>query len=204
MITTKAYITKVPDEGSNIFQVNVPLMQDNVSSEAIFDALLCNSSNSEFNNYHVGDCVFVDFEDDKYNTAIILGKLYTEQQEESTSYSVVNNLKVTGAADLPNDTTFGGKYSIKDFFKLYQGGAGGSGTLNPDDLKEYVKWKSFERKNEETEEIEEIFADRIMCMSGEDFDKYSDKEQNPDWDDDVDGNTLFFLSSARPSEEEQE
>ena len=68
LITTKAYITAVPEQGSNTFKVNVPLMSDNVSDEAIFDALLCSTSGS-YNDYKVGDCVFVDFEDDKYNTA---------------------------------------------------------------------------------------------------------------------------------------
>lgn len=206
MITTKAFITKIPEEGSNMFQVRVPLMEDNTQSEALFDALLCNSSNSEFNNYHVGDCVFVDFEDDKYNTAIILGKLYTEQKEESTSYNVINNLKVTGAATLPEDTIFGNKYSVRDFFSLYQGGTGGggTGTINPEDLKQYVQWKAFEHTDPDTQETEEWFGNRLMVMSGEEFDKYSDPEQNPDWDDNVDGNTFFFLSSPRPSEGEDD
>lgn len=193
MITTKAFITKIPEEGSNIFQVRVPLMEDNTQSEALFDALLCNSSNSEFNNYHVGDCVFVDFEDDKYNTAIILGKLFTEQKEESTSYNVVNNLKVTGTATLPDDTKFGDKYSVKDFFSLYQGSGTGSGTgsINPEDLKGYVQWINTERGNVD------YYADAIRCMSGEEYDTYMTKTPPGD----IRNNVLYFLTSIPKSED---
>ena len=191
MITTKAYITKIPEQGSNIFQVRVPLMEDNTQSEALFDALLCNSSDNNFNNYHVGDCVFVDFEDDKYNTAIILGKLYTEQKEESTSYNVVNNLKVTGSATLPADTKFGDKYSVNDFFSLYQGGSGGgTGSINPEDLKGYVQWINTERGNKD------YYADAIRCMTGEEYDNYFNTTPASD----LRENVLYFLTSVPSSE----
>lgn len=187
MMTTKAYITKVPERGSNIFQVNVPLMKDNVSSEAIFDALLCNSSDS-YSNYHVGDCVFVNFEDDKYDTAIILGKLYTKTPDDSDAYSVLNSLKVTGSAELPYDTTFGGRYSVRDFFNLYQGSGsgGGGGSINPSDLKGYVKWINTERGDAD------YYADYIRCMTGEEYDDYFEKTPAGD----IQENVLYFLTSV--------
>lgn len=149
MITTKAYITKTPDEGSNIFQVNIPLMQDNVSDEAIFDALLCSTSGN-YNDYKVGDCVFVDFEDDKYNTAIIMGKLYTEVPKENDAYGLFNELKVTGSVTLPENTKIG-QYSPQDIFNLYQGVQSliedqddwVSATLLKEKLKKYVDKNNF-------------------------------------------------------------
>lgn len=118
MLTTKAYIIATPEEGDNVFKVNIPLMADNVNDEAIFDALLCSSSGN-YNDYKVGDCVFVDFEDDKYNTAIIMGKLYTEVPNENEVYGLYNELKVTGSAILPEDTRIG-PYTTQDIFNLYQ------------------------------------------------------------------------------------
>lgn len=149
MITTKAYIKQVPEEGSNIFKVDIPLMQDNVSEEAVFDALLCSTSGN-YNDYKVGDCVFVDFEDDKYNTAIIMGKLYTEVPEENEAYGLFNELKVTGSAILPENTRLG-QYTAQDIFNLYQGvqssldaqGDWVSNIMIQEYLKEYVSKESF-------------------------------------------------------------
>ena len=33
MLLTKAFITKLPDKGSNIYQVRVPLMEDNTQRD---------------------------------------------------------------------------------------------------------------------------------------------------------------------------
>ena len=139
MITTKAYITQTPAEGDNKFKVNIPLMSDNVSDEAIFDALLCSTSGN-YNDYKVGDCVFVDFEDDKYNTAIIMGKLYTEVPEENEAYGLFNELKVTGNATLPANTMIG-PYSAQDIFNLYQAvnNAKEGNWVDEDSLFEYLK-----------------------------------------------------------------
>lgn len=139
MITTKAYITQTPAEGDNKFKVNIPLMSDNVSDEAIFDALLCSTSGN-YNDYKVGDCVFVDFEDDKYNTAIIMGKLYTEVPEENEAYGLFNELKVTGNATLPANTMIG-PYSAQDIFNLYQAvnNAKEGNWVDEESLFEYLK-----------------------------------------------------------------
>lgn len=149
MICTKAYITALPEEGSNIFKVNVPLMIDNVSDEAIFDALLCYNEGN-YNGLKVGDPVFVDFEDDKYNIAIILGKLYTDVPEENAAYGLYNQLNVTGSAVLPENTKIG-NYTPQDIFNLYQGIQNGGG-INPDDLKPYVRWEYTEESEESGEE----------------------------------------------------
>lgn len=164
MITTKAYITKLPEEGSNIFQVNIPLMADNVNTEALFDALLCYNEGN-YNGLEVGDCVFVDFEDDKYNIAIILGKLFTEIPKENKAYGLYNQLNVTGSAVLPENTKIG-RYTPQDIFNLYQGvsnGVGG-GSINPDDLKPYIKWDFKENETgEQTTDNLRMFADTLKA-----------------------------------------
>lgn len=189
MITTKAYIYEMPEKDSNIFKVNIPLMADNVNDEAIFDALLAVQSGT-YNDYKVGDCVFVDFEDDKYNTAIILGKLYTDVPEENDAYGLFNQLNVTGSAVLPEDTKIG-KYSTQDIFNLYQGVENGTGgSINPDDLKSYVQWTMTEIETQG--ETEEIYADHIRIMTGEEYDDYLESE---DFDEELFNHTLYFLSS---------
>ena len=60
MICTKAYVKELPEEGSNIFKVEVPLMEDNTGTEAIFDALLCTTP-GHYKGLEVGDAVSVTF-----------------------------------------------------------------------------------------------------------------------------------------------
>lgn len=114
----KGYIKNLPQKGSNIFRVRIPFMEDNTSREMIFDSLLCNQP-GEYGGYEVGDCVFVIFENDKFNTPIILGKLFIDENDLVRSHHIVNNLDVTGHVNLPVTTTVGG-YSINDIFKLQQ------------------------------------------------------------------------------------
>ena len=71
----KSYIKALPNQGSNVYKVRVPFLEDNTNREMIFDALLC-SPPGEYYGYKVGDCVYVEFEDDKLNIPVILGKLY--------------------------------------------------------------------------------------------------------------------------------
>lgn len=114
----KAFITKLPDSGDNRFKVRVPFLEDNTTNEMVFDALLCNQP-GEYNGYKIGDCVFVSFENEKLNTAIILGKLYIEDDMNVSNYHVVNELNVTTKVTLPEDTKIGG-YSADDIFQIYQ------------------------------------------------------------------------------------
>ena len=114
----KAFITQLPDYGDNKFKVRVPFLEDNTTNEMVFDALLCNQP-GEYNGYQIGDCVFVSFENEKLNTAIILGKLYIEDDMNVPNYHVVNELNVTTKVTLPEDTKIGG-YSADDIFQIYQ------------------------------------------------------------------------------------
>ena len=193
MLTTKAYITAKPEEGDNIFKVNIPLMADNVSEEALFDALLC--SNGNYNDYNVGDCVFVSFEDDKYNTAIILGKLFTDVPKNNTAYGLFNELNVTGSVTLPEDTKIG-QYSPQDIFNLYQAAQNFKepnldNLVDNDDLKEYLK--SYTSKNEfntfygdeyfnsDYPYEKEIVFDNNLETGTADKDKLYNKNYNPNY-----------------------
>ena len=194
MITTKAYVTKVPEDDSNIFTVRVPLMEDNTETEAEFEAILSHSPGI-YKGIEVGDCVIVTYEDDKYDTAIILGKLFTEIPENDQAFGLFNQLEVTGSVILPQDTKIG-NYTPQDIFNLYQGvdmkEGGGGGSINPDDLRQYVQWTTTER--ETSESVEEVYADHIRVMTGEEYDTLNSSESE-DFDEDEFNHTLYFLSS---------
>jgi hypothetical protein len=114
---TKAYIKALPENGNNVFKVRVPLYEDNTGQEAIFDALLCTDPSS-YNGYSIGDAVYIQFEDEYLNTAVIMGKLYVDTPTESSSYNLVNELKVTDYASLPPTTKLG-DYTAQDLVNLY-------------------------------------------------------------------------------------
>ena len=194
MLTTKAYVTKVPENGDNIFKVNVPLMMDNTETEAEFEAILSHSPGI-YKGIEVGDCVIITYEDDKYDTAIILGKLFTEVPENDQAFGLFNQLEVTGSVILPQDTKIG-NYTPQDIFNLYQGvdmkEGGGGGSINPDDLRQYVQWTTTER--ETSKGVEEVYADHIQVMTGEEYDTLNSSESE-DFDEDEFNHTLYFLSS---------
>ena len=203
MITTKAYITEVPSEDSNIYRVRVPLMEDNTETEAEFEAILSHSPGI-YKGINVGDCVIVTYEDDKYDTAIILGKLFTEIPESENVFGKFDQLEVTGNVILPQDTKIG-NYTTQDIFNLYQGvdmkEGGGNGSINPEDLKQYVQWYPTERKDESTQEVTEVYADHIQIMTGDEYDAFftngvfNDKNKYEMSKEDF-INTLFFLTSV--------
>ncbi len=124
MILTKAIIKELPKDGSNIYKCRIPMMEDNTRQEAIFDALLC-APPGIYGGYKVGDVVFVDFENDRYDTAVIHGKLYTGIDEKSSTYAILNNLKVTNKADLLGDSRLG-DFSADNIFTMYQTTGGGN------------------------------------------------------------------------------
>ena len=195
MITTRAYIVKIPENGDNHFKVRVPFMEDNTGEEAVYDALLCVSPTS-YNGYSVGDVVFVTFENNKYNNCIILGKMFTSTPTDSSAYTLTDELKVTGQAYLPPTTKIG-EYTAQDLTNLYNAASnGGTGNLDETELKkylkEYVKWVPTERKDKD-----DFFADKIQVMSGEEFDNIVNTLALTE-------NTLYFLTSVPTTEFEPE
>lgn len=115
---TKALIVKTPEEGDNHYKVRIPLFEDTTGNEVIYDALSCHPP-GVFNGYNEGDCVYVSFEDAKLNIPVIMGRLYTEEQDDYAK-GLFNNLNVTNSANLPMSTTFGGKMSINNLYDALQ------------------------------------------------------------------------------------
>ena len=77
----KAFIKELP-KNDNKYVVRVPALEDNTTREMVLSALLCNQP-GEYAGYKVGDVVFVEFENNKLDVPIILGKLYTGIEKES-------------------------------------------------------------------------------------------------------------------------
>lgn len=113
----RAFIKELP-KNDNRFLVRIPPLEDNTTKEFVVPALLCNQP-GEYSNYMVGDVVFVEFENNKLDVPIIMGKLYTGIDKDSRGYFKIDKLEVTGGIELPDDAQIGG-YSSKDFFGLYQ------------------------------------------------------------------------------------
>lgn len=114
----KAIIKTIPESGSNRFSVRIPTLEDNTTNEFVLSALLCNQP-GEYAGYEVGDVVFIEFEDNKLDVPIILGKLYTNVEPDGKGFHRISRLDVTDAISIPDNTSLGG-YTVKDFFSLFQ------------------------------------------------------------------------------------
>ncbi len=188
MIMTRGIITALPPEGSNIFQVEVPLMSDNTTNRAIFNATLCESPGS-YNGFEVGDVVIVHFLDHEMNDVIIMGKLYTSIPEEEKTYILANRLKVTNTVELPQDTKIGDTNlgDITQAILNVNNVISNGGEFDPNKLSDFVKYNKTERDSEP----EGYYAEYIQTMSGEEYDNLTSNISNQD----EFNNTLFFLTS---------
>lgn len=105
---TKAVIKKLADTKSNYYAVYIPWMRKANDSEE--DATL-NATKSYINgvkdDLNVGDIVYVGFEENELGKPIILGKLYTNKEEEVNTASNVKTLLVQDKAILPGNTMIG-------------------------------------------------------------------------------------------------
>lgn len=112
-MVTKAYIIN-KEQDSNKYIVRIPIfekpgMTSDTSnlSRTLFSATLAHEP-SVLDVYSSGDCVFVGFENNELNRPVILGKLYTKDENQD-SMGLSNNkvLIVSDKASLPADTTIG-------------------------------------------------------------------------------------------------
>jgi len=121
---TKAYILDINSQ-SNKYYIRIPifdkpgLSSDNsIFSSALFYATLSHEPTSK-ESYKVGDTVFVGFENNDLNKPIIIGKLYTPEEEPSPTGAIdVKSLTVYDKAILPANTTIGSVNfsNISNFF----------------------------------------------------------------------------------------
>ena len=114
----KAIIKELPEPGNNKFVVRIPPLEDNTTNEFTLPALLCNQP-GEYAGYEVGDVVFIEFENNKLDVPIILGKLYINVENKGKGFHRISRLDVTDAISIPDNTSLGG-YTVKDFFSLFQ------------------------------------------------------------------------------------
>lgn len=103
---TKAIIQELNTNEDNHFKVYIPLLRkaNNTKDEATLSATaLCIAGITC--NYQVGDVVFAAFEDSSYEKPIILGKLFTNNEEEITTKIICSSLKVLEKTSLSYNTS---------------------------------------------------------------------------------------------------
>lgn len=81
-------------------------------TENLNTATICSLPNC-YLNLQVGDVVFVAFEDNAYNKAVIIGHLCREAASSTYCDISVNNIVVQGACALPNETHIGDLTSVE-------------------------------------------------------------------------------------------
>ena len=116
---TKAIIKETNRIGSNKYLVYIPLLQlaNQTESDAIYEATLC-SDDCVNNSFKVGDIVFVDFEDNRYEKPVIQGKLFiNDGSKEISSQAIFKTLKVSEKVELDGDVIINGK----DYSDLFRG-----------------------------------------------------------------------------------
>lgn len=112
---TKAIIKQLNELDNNKFLVYIPLLKLATQSveEATLEATLC-SEDSISNSLRVGDVVFVDFEDNRYNKPVIQGKLFNKNNETNKqSQAYFRTLTVEEKTELKGDLYIDG-INMKD------------------------------------------------------------------------------------------
>ena len=104
---TKGIIKSINYE-SNEGTVRVPLFETASQREEFVSDAVFSIVPGIYNSYKVGDVVWVEFENNSLETAVILGKLYVDSKEENNSFRgavSVESLSVSKNATLPVSTT---------------------------------------------------------------------------------------------------
>ena len=101
-------ILKTIDYNNNSCTVRLPLFETtSTSGEVVLPAIFMNQPGM-FNGYNEGDIVFVDFENNKLEAPIIIGKLYLGSEKEASNSQKgglkIASLTVDSSATLPLDT----------------------------------------------------------------------------------------------------
>lgn len=108
------------DPNGNGCTVELPTFENASGEKAVASAIFAIPP-GEGNGYKTGDVVIVGFELEKINKPIIIGKLYTGVESESSDLGAIkcNSLRVSASATIPGNTslTYGG--STTNDFKKY-------------------------------------------------------------------------------------
>jgi|GEM_PF-7049507 hypothetical protein len=110
---TKAFIVEKVNN-SNKFIVRISVFEkpgidttDDRTNHVLFSAILSHEPSTN-NQYKVGDCVFVGFENNDLGRPVILGKLYKNNDKEVRGSLDAHALFIQDRAVLPKNTTIGG------------------------------------------------------------------------------------------------
>ena len=105
-MTVKGIIQNI-NFNSNTCSVRLPYFENaGNTSEVVVNAVFSNTPGS-YNGYKVGDVVFVEFENEDFDQAVVVGKLYLGAKEESANGRGAFNvsaLTVNGTATIPITT----------------------------------------------------------------------------------------------------
>lgn len=142
---TKGYIVELSTSTSNKFKVRIPLFdsagQDTLTnSDNVVEATLCYEP-SNLDSYEVGDCVFIEFENDEESKPVIIGKLYTTDSKENRGFGNLSTLNVSSSASLPLDSTLGDVklQTIIDNLKLSQANSDRIDQISAGDVSQLTK-----------------------------------------------------------------
>lgn len=104
MITIGIIVNIKYEEAKAIVRLPVFEVPGSTNKQTV-EASICYTPGN-LNGYKKDDVVYVGFENNQIEKPIILGKLYTGE-EEASNYSKSNSLEVTGNVKLPSNTNIG-------------------------------------------------------------------------------------------------
>lgn len=101
---TKGKITEVRE---TTLMVRLPVFESaGNNNPQIVECTVCYNPGN-LNGYKIDDVVWVGFENNQIHKPVVLGKLYLGTSEESSNFSKVDSLNVSGSAVLPANTVIG-------------------------------------------------------------------------------------------------
>lgn len=111
---TKGKIVSTPGElNENIYSVRIPYFESaGINQKQIFSCTVCGDPGI-VNGLRVDDTVFVAFEDGKNESPVIIGKLFTNNDSDGTSYAHFDSLTVDNFVSFGNNGKLG-NVSFKD------------------------------------------------------------------------------------------
>lgn len=147
MITKGIIIDRIED--SNKYLVRIPIFEtftnssdtQNLTNAALFEATLCYQPGN-YDGLRKDDIVYIGFENNEYDNAIILGKLFLGPENQSTSHQNVNTLVVNGSTSLNGKVTINGtdisvindhSQALDDLFDIVSSNSIGEWTIQTSD-----------------------------------------------------------------------
>ena len=130
---TKAIIQSI-NAASNRCIVRMPLFETAANQNPVTAEALINISPGLFNNFEVGDIVFISFEENAIEKPIVIGKLFRGVDIESDirgGAAILDSLKVRSSATIPSSTLYEFNTNTANNYR----------DLNtPKKVADYIKW----------------------------------------------------------------